>query len=156
MRTIREQYGDLDALKAAHDKLKALEDSQKTDLQKAQDALQAERDLRTQEAQKTKDADLKALRLEVGYAKGLDALLSARLQGTTREELDADADAVLAVVHARPRPTPPPLHATAGVTEPAGRAIKLTLGQQSAARAAHMTDEQYIQALRDMEQGQRE
>jgi hypothetical protein len=153
---IRQKYGDLDALKAASDKLKALEESQKTDLQRAEDALKAERELRAQEAQKTQDAELKALRLEVGHAKGLDALLSARLQGTTREELEADADAILAIVGVKPRLTPPPLHATDGVTDTAGRAIRLTPGQQAAARASRMTDEQYIQALRLLEQGQKE
>lgn len=37
-------------------------------------------------------AELRAVRLEVAAAKGLTPAQAARLQGTTREELDADAD----------------------------------------------------------------
>jgi hypothetical protein len=42
--------------------------------------------------QQMREAELRAARLEVAAAKGLTPAQAARLQGTTREELDADAD----------------------------------------------------------------
>src|SRR5688572_2756719 len=42
--------------------------------------------------QQMRDAELRAARLEVGAAKGLTPAQASRLQGSTREELDADAD----------------------------------------------------------------
>src|SRR5688572_3310352 len=46
----------------------------------------------TQLQQQMRDAELRAARLEVAAAKGLTPAQAARLQGSTREELDADAD----------------------------------------------------------------
>jgi hypothetical protein len=46
----------------------------------------------TQLQQQMRDAELRAVRLEVAAAKGLTPAQAARLQGATREELDADAD----------------------------------------------------------------
>jgi hypothetical protein len=40
------------------------------------------------------EAEMRAVRLEVAAAKGLTPAQAARLQGATREELDADADAL--------------------------------------------------------------
>lgn len=51
---------------------------------------------KTQEA--VKAATAKALRLEVSQAKGLPVELAARLQGDTKEALEADADVLLAAV----------------------------------------------------------
>jgi hypothetical protein len=42
--------------------------------------------------QQMREAELRAARLEVAAAKGLTPAQAARLQGSTREELDADAD----------------------------------------------------------------
>jgi hypothetical protein len=42
--------------------------------------------------QQMRDAELRAAKLEVAAAKGLTPAQAARLQGSTREELDADAD----------------------------------------------------------------
>lgn len=42
--------------------------------------------------QQIRDAELRAVRLEVAAAKGLTPAQAARLQGSTRDELDADAD----------------------------------------------------------------
>jgi hypothetical protein len=46
--------------------------------------------------QQFEQAQLRALRLEVAAAKGLTPKQAARLQGSTREELEADADDLLA------------------------------------------------------------
>lgn len=47
--------------------------------------------------QQMREAELRAARLEVAAAKGLTPAQAARLQGTTREELDADADQLKAL-----------------------------------------------------------
>lgn len=58
------------------------------------------------------DAELRALRAEVANAKKLPDGLAARLQGSTKEELEADADALLALIPAAtgtpgtPKPDP--------------------------------------------------
>lgn len=46
--------------------------------------------------QQFEQAQLRAMRLEVAAAKGLTPKQAARLQGSTREELEADADDLLA------------------------------------------------------------
>jgi hypothetical protein len=50
-------------------------------------------------------ARLEALRLQVATEKGLPAPLAGRLNGTTKEELEADADGLLELVK---QDTPPP------------------------------------------------
>lgn len=70
-------------------KLKELEDSNKSELTKAQEAQQAE-------AMKASAAELRALRAEVALEKGLSSTLAKRLQGSSRDEIEADADDLLA------------------------------------------------------------
>lgn len=53
--------------------------------------------------QQMRDAELRAIRLEVAADKGLTPQQAARLQGATREELAADADSLKALF---PTPTP--------------------------------------------------
>ena len=65
----------------------------------------------TQLQQQMRDAELRAVRLEVAAAKGLTPAQAARLQGATREELDADADQLKELF---PTPTP----ATPGTPAP--------------------------------------
>ena len=54
------------------------------------------------------EAQLKAARLEVAAAKGLTPAQAARLQGSTREELEADADQLKALFPAAPAATGTP------------------------------------------------
>lgn len=72
-------------------KIKAFEDAGKTESEK----LLAERD-----ALKAENAKLQieTLRRDVAAAKGLDPKAIARLQGSTREEMEADADELLTLL----------------------------------------------------------
>jgi hypothetical protein len=75
-------------LKDIQDKLKELEDKDKSEVEK----------LRGDVEKLTKDRDdsaAKALRLEVGVAKGLTPAQARRLVGGTKEELESDADSLL-------------------------------------------------------------
>jgi hypothetical protein len=56
--------------------------------------------------QKAKDAELRALRLEVGLGLGLSATLSKRLSGTTAEELAQDAATLISELGTKPAPAP--------------------------------------------------
>lgn len=90
-----------DNAKAA-ERLAKLEEAQKTDEQKRADA-QAAAEKRAAEA------DIRALRLEVAFAKGLTPAQAKRLVGTTREEFEADADEIkrdFPVTPAKPKPDP--------------------------------------------------
>src|SRR5512142_2042771 len=72
----------------AADKLKALEDQNKTEAQKAEDARKA--------AEADRDSTkAELLRLRVAMKKGLTDAQAKRLVGTTEEELEADADELL-------------------------------------------------------------
>lgn len=73
---------------AAAKRLQAIEDANKTELQKAQE--EAAR-LKEENQGLTK----KAMRAEIGAEKKLPAVIAARLQGDTIEEMRADADAIL-------------------------------------------------------------
>lgn len=83
------------AEKAARDaqaKLKEIEDAQKSEEQKRQEAADAA--LKEAEAAKAK-----ALRYEVAAAKGVPLTQAHRLQGATKEDLEADAEAFLKDLH---------------------------------------------------------
>lgn len=95
----REKYAGYDDLKAQvkalADEKKKLEDEGKSDSEKVseqladlQKQLEAEKEARTQ-------SEAEALRLRVAQAKGLTEAQARRLQGATREELEADADDLL-------------------------------------------------------------
>lgn len=81
----RAKFADYDELKAAADKLKTFEESQKTEAQKAQERLDAAE-------KRAVELELKADRAEVAAAKGVPVEL---LNGSTREELEAAADALI-------------------------------------------------------------
>lgn len=69
-------------------KLQAIEDSQKTEVEKAIE--------RAQQAEaRANEATLRALRAEVAQAKGLTPAQAKRLSGSSLEELEADADELL-------------------------------------------------------------
>lgn len=72
----------------AADELKALKDSKQTDEEKLATKL-ADLEKRANEA------DHRALRAEIAQAKGLTPAQAKRLQGTNKEELEADAEDLL-------------------------------------------------------------
>lgn len=80
-----------DRAKANHEeleKLRAAQDSSKTETQKLADRIEAAE-------KRAAEAEGKALRAEVAQAKGLTAAQAKRLQGASKEELEADADELL-------------------------------------------------------------
>lgn len=91
---------ELQRLKERDAALKKLEDENLTEAQR----LQAEKDAAAAEAATAKaeaeDAKRKALLLEVAMTKGLTPAQASRLQGSTKEELEADADALKALFNA--------------------------------------------------------
>lgn len=76
------------ALKDATDRLKALEDKDKSETQKAADE-------RVAAEKRAEKAEAELLRITVGSTKGLTPAQARRLVGTTKEELEADADDLL-------------------------------------------------------------
>jgi len=82
----RAKFADYDEVKAKADKLAEFEESQKTEVQKAQDRLAAAE-------KRAAELESKATRAEVAAAKGVPAAL---LSGSTQEELEASADALIA------------------------------------------------------------
>lgn len=94
---------------AAAQKLADIEESGKTEQQKLADRL-------AQAEQRAAAAESQLLRAEVASAAGVPAALAARLQGTTRAELEADAAALLTLLPGAPPGAPkvPPVDAVAG------------------------------------------
>ena len=82
----RKKFGDYEELKKAADRLKALEEANKTEAEKVADKLAAAE-------KRAAELEAKALRAEVAAAKGVPAAL---LTGSTAEELEAAADALIA------------------------------------------------------------
>lgn len=78
----------------------ALEQASKTELERAVDAARAEG---------RAEAETKAMRFEVALEKGLPPALARRLQGASREELEADADELLKLAPAAAAPRAPDL-----------------------------------------------
>lgn len=80
------------ALTAANARIKELEDAAKSD-----DDKRNERFAELEKSDREKDVaiaerDAKLMRYEVAAAKGLDLKAALRLQGSTKEEIEADAD----------------------------------------------------------------
>lgn len=101
---------ELERLRAADAELKnrqAADLSETERLQKERDdALAAAETARAEAA----TATAASLRMQVAADKGLTTAQAARLQGSTKEELEADADALVALFPAT-QGTPPPLRA---------------------------------------------
>lgn len=90
-RTQEQRFADAVTKAAEYDKLA---EKDKTELQKATErAEQLDKELATERANR--------LRLEVAQAKKLPVELAARLQGSTKEELEADADALARLLPAQ-------------------------------------------------------
>lgn len=75
-------------------RLREAEEAEKTELQKLAERAEAAE-------KRAAEAEGRLLRLEVAQAKGLTAAQARRLQGATREELEADADDLLAAFGAK-------------------------------------------------------
>jgi len=82
-------------------RLKAIEDKDKTETQRAADTATKAEAARVA-------AEARADRLEVAMAKGLTPGQAKRLQGANRAELEADADDLLESFPAAEAPRPPP------------------------------------------------
>jgi hypothetical protein len=95
----REKYTGYDDLKeqvaALTAEKKKLEDEGKSDSEKVSEQLTSlQKQLEEEKEARTK-SEAEALRLRVAQAKGLTEAQARRLQGATREELEADADDLL-------------------------------------------------------------
>ena len=73
---------------SAADELKRLRESKQTDEEKLASKL-------AELEERANKADARALRAEVAQAKGLTAAQAKRLQGSSKEEMEADADELL-------------------------------------------------------------
>lgn len=112
---IKARFPEHAELKAAAEKLKAIEAESMTAQQKAE-AAAAEATARAEAAEaKAKAAELGALKTRIGAAKGLPAELIARLSGDDEASITADADALAALVKTA---TPAPGARPAGNTDP--------------------------------------
>src|SRR5690606_20385728 len=82
-------------------RLREAEEAEKTELQKLTERAEAAE-------KRAAEAEGRLLRLEVAQAKGLTAAQARRLQGATREELEADADELLEAFGAKKKPESEP------------------------------------------------
>lgn len=87
-----------DAAKAANARARALEAQLR---EQQEQARPLEDRLRDADAAKS-EAELRALRIEIGVSKGLSLTLAKRLSGSTAEEIGADADALAAEMGSTP------------------------------------------------------
>ena len=123
------------ALKEANAKLKAAEDADKTDLEKANAEIER---LKGENATLTADAstkDLTILKLNTGISEGLPANLIARLQGTDEASFKADAASLLELVPDTSQSLFPKADPSQG---PKGETGKTTTGQQFADAVSDM------------------
>jgi len=157
--SIKTDYGDLDILKAAKQRLDDIEAANLSETEKLKREIEQGKQREAAAAQKAVDAERAALRLKVGQLKGLPVVLAERLQGDTEDELIADADRLLAEIGQPAKPKPPDLNATAGAGGGMGaRKPALTPDQEQALAQAQkvdpkMTRERYIARLQQMQGG---
>lgn len=107
-KALREQLAEANA------RIKEFEDRDKTDAEKANEKIA------NLEQTSTRNA-AKALRYEIAIDKQLPKALAERLQGSTREELEADADNLLQLVNVQNKPhvDPDPSQGKGGEPKPA-------------------------------------
>lgn len=84
----KKSHDEAKANAAAAQRLRELEDADKTEGQKAADRA-------TAAEKRAAEAEAKVLRLEIAAEKGLTPAQAKRLMGANREELEADADELL-------------------------------------------------------------
>jgi alanyl-tRNA synthetase len=151
-RRIQSQYGDLDELKALKEAEEERRQAEMSEVEKLQ-AQMAEMKAKQAEAErKAQEAELNTLRLRVGQELGLPSVMAERLRGADAEELKADAQTLLEALKLTGQPVRiPNADATAGMGSTTAPSVKLTPGQQAAARAAGMTDDDYAKALSAVE-----
>jgi len=143
---IKKKHGDPDELAKAKVELDHRKASEMTEQQKIAAELETLRAQLAQQEQKATEATLKALRLEVAQIKGIPPALATRLQGATKEELEADADIVLASLPGLPvalKPTPPNLGASEG-TQVQRQTVRLSDEEKAMANSAGISIETYI------------
>lgn len=87
----QQRYADYDELKAAKGRLDEIEESNRTEVEKAQGKL-------TKAEERAAAAEAKLARFEVAKDKSVPAAAVDFLQGNTREELEASADKLLELV----------------------------------------------------------
>jgi len=148
IRELAEQYGDLDELlkaKQERDQLKELQMSEVEKLTAKVAALEAEKQA---EAQRATQAQIAALRLEVGQDKGLPVSVAKLLPGDTREALEAAADELMADLKLSGKPTPPKLDAAAGAADTPRAPQGLTPEMVATAAKFGIPPEQYLKNLK--------
>lgn len=153
-RDLLNRYGDPDALLKAKTRLDELEAAQLSEADKLRKQIDDLTQAQETAAQQLRAEKLNTLRLKVGQELGLPPVLAERLTGEDEEALKVDAQKVLAGIKESGRTVLPNVNATEGAltSKPSGT-VKLTPGQQAAAKASGMTHEAYIEALQKMEQG---
>jgi hypothetical protein len=87
----RTKYADYDELKARSDQLAAIEEAGQSDVER----VTGERD---KLAERIGPLEAENLRLNVALEKGLPKSLAVRLQGSTKEEVEADAEELVKLV----------------------------------------------------------
>jgi hypothetical protein len=134
-RRIQNEYGDLDELKAAKEKLDEKNAAELSEMEKLQKQIEDMKAEQVKLQQQAKDERLKTLRLRVGQEAGLPPVLAERLTGADEEAMKADAVQVLAALKADPRI--PNIDATAGGSQTASKPrVKLTPGELAVAEQA--------------------
>lgn len=114
-RRLQEQYGDLEELAAAKQKLSDLQQAELSETERLRQQLQALELKASQAEEGRKQEALRALRLEVGQEVGLPVSLATRLAGEDRDGIKADAEQVLAALREMgAQRQPPNIDATAG------------------------------------------
>lgn len=89
-RMIKDRLGreNIKELKRKASEYDQLQESQKTEHQRMTEKL-------AEFERKAAEAELRVLKVEVAASKGLSAVQAKRLQGSTKEELEADADEII-------------------------------------------------------------
>lgn len=109
----KEKFGDYDDLKAKAERLKEIEDANKSESQKLTDQIAAlQKQIAEKDAEVAK-ASLTSLKTSVAASKGVPA---AGLTGTTKEELEASADELIAWRDANKPPRKPPAGLKSGAS----------------------------------------
>ncbi|MFJ6237927.1 hypothetical protein ACIQH0_28055 [Streptomyces griseus] len=99
---------ELDRLRQADEELKRRQASELTDAERLQAEKDAAESARLTAERERDEARAEALRITVAASKGLTPKQAARLQGSTKEELEADADELLKDFSPSTNGTPPP------------------------------------------------
>jgi len=119
----RKNEAEAKALRPAAQKLAELEESQKSELEKAQARADAAE-------KKALETELSAIRASVALEKGLTPSQAKRLVGATREDLEADADELLADLKSTKPGTAPSSEGQGKQGEPVGQTKQITSRDQ--------------------------